>query len=72
VIAGDATGFEMFDALKVAAGDHEYAVPPEAFNVTEEPLQMVAFVPPSAGGAGVTVTTTDVVLLQPLRVPVTV
>ena len=48
MVAGLATGLAMFVALKPADGLQEYIVPPDAFKLTPEPIQVVSFEPASA------------------------
>ena len=58
VETGFAMGFETFALLSPAAGDQEYAVPPEAFKVVFPVLQIVTSGPAETTGAASTVTIT--------------
>ena len=61
---GEATGFEMFGLLKLAAGDQLYVVPPLPFSVVFIPGQTVTSGPAFATGAGPTKTCTVSIFTQ--------
>ena len=58
VETGFAVGLEMFGLFNPAAGDHTYAVPPDALSVVVPPLQIVTSLPADAVPEFVTVTST--------------
>ena len=72
VTVGATVGLETFDVKPAGDEVHEYVLPAVAAPpmVVELPLQIVALVPAAAGGAGLTVMTTELVLLQPVAVMV--
>lgn len=58
VVAGVATGLEIFGLLSPVAGDHAYEVPPEALSVVLAELQIVTLGPAEITPEVVTVTIT--------------
>jgi len=72
VTAGLATGFAIVVELNPAAGVQLYDVPPLAFNVADDPVQMLTSLPASAAGSGITVTVTTSVAEHPPPVTLTV
>ena len=48
MVAGLATGLAIFVALKLVEGLQEYIVPPDAFKLTPDPIQVLSFEPASA------------------------
>lgn len=72
MLAGLATGFEIEALLKEAEGDHEYAVPPDAFKVVLPPGHIDADTPALAVGRLLTFTITSSVDEHPFDVTETV
>ena len=61
----------MFGLLNPVAGDHRYAVPPDALNCALCPMQMVALFTETTG-SGLTFTVTCADAVHPFRFPMTV
>ena len=63
VADGEASGLLILTSDNPVAGLQKYVVPPPAFNVVNDPLQMVSSFPASAVGKGFIVTVTLLAML---------